>query len=272
MQMGTTAKRTSTVQNRFSMNTKQVFTGAGLIMLMAGLLLSPRWSPCWADEIVLKEQGVHTGTVLEEDEQTVTIRFPREAIQSIVKDPEEVHSTKETQSLESVLPAEEELQESIEQLQERVERLEKNREQGKEAVESSVQGTAKSLKTHEELLVEEMGRVEGVIAWRGKPLNNGRVKIVLQKYTGFSIAALKEMFKSGKDKAAQQGVILETQADSHGRYSFVKVPPGSYRLYWHPAAGKDWVRRLREKPDFEVIPGKLTVQNIPGKKAIGKGI
>jgi hypothetical protein len=211
------------------MNRKQVFTGLGLIMVMAGLLLSPCWSPSWADEIVLKEQRVHTGTVLEEDEQTVT-------------------------------------------LQDRIERLEGDREQGKEAVESSVQGTEKNLKTHDELLQEEMGRVEGVIAWQSKPLNNGRVKIVLQKYTGFSIASLKMIFAEDKKKASEQRVTFEAQTDSQGRYSFARVPPGFYRLYWQPDVETGWVRRLREKPDFEVLPGMLTVQNIPGKKARGKGI
>jgi len=254
------------------MNRKQVFKGLGLIMVMAGLLLSPCWSPSWADEIVLKEQRVHTGTVLEEDEQTVTIRFPREEIQSIVKDQKRVYPVEKTQDVKSAPSSEQQFQEKLDRLQDRIERLEGDREQGKEAVESSVQGTEKKLKTHDELLQEEMGRVEGVIAWQSKPLNNGGVKIVLQKYTGFSIASLKMIFAEDKKKASEQRVTFEAQTDSQGRYSFARVPPGFYRLYWQPDVETGWVRRLREKPDFEVLPGMLTVQNIPGKKARGKGI
>jgi hypothetical protein len=51
-----------------------------------------------------------------------------------------------------------------------------------------------------------MGRVEGVIAWQGKPLKNAKVKIVLESYTGFSIAALKKMLLKcrGSRSASQE--------------------------------------------------------------------
>jgi hypothetical protein len=45
-----------------------------------------------------------------------------------------------------------------------------------------------------------------------------------------------------------------------------KVPPGQYRLYWMLDTETGWVHRMREKPDFEVIASKLTIQNIPEKR------
>ena len=92
------------------------------------------------------------------------------------------------------------------------------------------------------------------------------MRIDLESYTGFSIAAVKRMLGMGKEEAAAQEVSFETQTDSQGRYLFPRVPPGYYRLYWRPDPQTGWVHRLREKPDFEVIPGNVIVQNIPGKK------
>ena len=67
-----------------------------------------------------------------------------------------------------------------------------------------------------------------------------------------------------------QGISLNTQTDDKGRYAFEKVPPGTYRLYWWPDFKTGWVHRLREKPDFEVLSGKLTILNIPENPATVK--
>jgi hypothetical protein len=32
-----------------------------------------------------------------------------------------------------------------------------------------------------------------------------------------------------------------------------------------PDANTGWIRRLREKPDIEVVSGNLTVENVPEK-------
>jgi hypothetical protein len=116
------------------------------------------------------------------------------------------------------------------------------------------------------MLQEEMGSVQGTIVWQGKPLNNSKVRISLETYTGFSIAALQRMLGLENDKSTGQEVNFETQTDAQGRYCFSKVPPGYYRLYWQPDAQTGWVHRLRENPDFEINSGKITTQDIPGRK------
>lgn len=110
-----------------------------------------------------------------------------------------------------------------------------------------------------------MGRVQDIILCKKKTLVNGSVKIVLARYTGFSLATLKKMFSGNREKSSDQ-IILETKTNTQGQYVFEKVPPGQYRLYWMPDAEMGWVHRMREKPDFEVTSGKLTIQNIPEKK------
>jgi len=116
------------------------------------------------------------------------------------------------------------------------------------------------------LLREETGSVEGVILWQGEPLRNREVKIVLERYIGFSLAALKEWFSANKWESPQGEMALETRTDSHGRYVFHETPPGYYRLYWMPDKNTGWIHRLREKPDIEVTTGNLTVENVPEKK------
>jgi hypothetical protein len=54
--------------------------------------------------------------------------------------------------------------------------------------------------------------------------------------------------------------------DSEGRYAFHKAPPGDYRLYRLPDMNTGWVRRLRDKPDFEVTSGNLTIAKVLEKK------
>ncbi len=233
-----------------------------LIILVSGLLLSPGY----AEKIIFKdEKGVQTGTVLEEDEKTVTIRFPMKSIKSIVKGQEETATVEKDRYLKSASPVDAQLQERLEQIQKRIERLEKNLEDGTKGGCSLIPDTSINKPSHEQLLKEEMGQVEGTILWKKKPLVNGSVKTVLEKYTGFSMASLKKMFSGDTEKSSDQ-IIFETKTDSRGRYIFEEVPPGVYRLYWMPDNETGWVHRMREKPDFEVIAGELTIQNIPGGK------
>jgi hypothetical protein len=260
--------------------TRQLIGQAGLIIMMG-------WFPsyCFADEILFKNKGVQVGTVLDEDEQTVTIRFPRNSIQSVVKG---------QKGAPLVQKSDAQLLEKVEQLQQRIERLERKQAEPKESGPSPIlvprperkqeegQGISRSSPPppeptskgaiQEQLLQEELGRVQGLIQWQGKPLAEGKVKIELEKYTGVSLASVKKMF-SGSEKGSSdtgQEISLTTQTDSQGRYSFEKVPPGTYRIYWWPDFKTGWVHRLREKPDFEVLSGKLTILNIPEKPSIVK--
>lgn len=228
-----------------------------IILLAAGPLLPP----CDADEVLFKDEGVHAGTVIEENEHTVTIQFPRESIQSIVRS---------SQGPPSVSKPDDRFQEEIDRLQKRIERLERKQGEEPKTGSSPAPGSLQSTALQEQLFREEMGGVEGVILWQGKPLANASVRIECVRYTGFSPGFVKKMFSGDKKDSLDQGISITTQTDSQGRYTFERVPPGSYRLYWMPDRTTGWVRRLRENPDLEVISGKRTVQNIPEKLPMGK--
>jgi hypothetical protein len=242
--------------------------GSGLHVGDLGLLVSIIFlflSPCEADEIIFQKQGVQIGTVLEEDDQSVTIRFPRESIGSITKTQEGVPPAITPPPAEAAL-SETPVEEKIERLEKRIEELEKGRNEGTDAAGSMQPDSSKHPATTEQLMQEEMGRVSGVILWQGNPLAYRSVMIALEKYTGFSWASLKKAFSKDVEASSEEEFILKTQTDSQGHYSFENVPPGHYRLYWMPDAETGWIRRLREKPDFEVVPGNLTIQDIPEKK------
>lgn len=219
------------------------------------------------DKIIFKDQkGVQTGTVLQIDEQSATIRFPKETIQSIIMSREGVSYPEKKDSVRTVTPTDLELQERIKEVEERIGGLEEDLREEKKAGVSPKPGPSTNVAVQEQLLQEEMGRVQGVILWRGKALSNGRAKIVLQKYTGFSLASLKRMFEKEKGEPSQEEITLVAETDSQGRYAFSKVPPGYYRLFWLPQGESDWYHRFRDRPDFEVIPGQITIQNIPEKE------
>lgn len=219
------------------------------------------------DEILFKDQkGAKLGTVLRVDEQSVTIRFPRESIESIIMSRPGASYPEEKDPEVSVPVTELQLQERMKEVEERIEGLEKDLKEEKKGGVASTPVPSKNVAVQEQLMQEEMGRVQGVILWRGKPLSNGRVRIVLEKYTGFSVASLKRIFAKDKEKSSSQEITLMAQTDSKGRYAFSKVPPGYYRIYWAPQDDTDWYHRFRDRPDFEVIPGQLTIQNIPEKK------
>jgi hypothetical protein len=60
--------------------------------------------------------------------------------------------------------------------------------------------------------------------------------------------------------------MFETATDAAGKYRFERVPPGEYLFYWMPDPESGWIRRLRDKPDFEVVAGGVAVLNIPAEK------
>lgn len=245
------------------MDTMRIVGTMYLIALMTVLAVSP----CLADEIIFKDQGgIQTGTVLDEDEDTVTIRFPRERIQSIVREQAGVSSAETTHDPESTSSRQLMLEEKFQRLQERIELLERKVGEDNKFRDLPAQGYPVKAAAHNQLLQEEMGSVEGVILWKGEPLENRDVMIVLENYTGFSWASVKTVFSGGKGNSSDQKITLSTRTDSQGRYVFEKIPPGQYRLYWMPDKETGWVHRMNEKPDFEVIAGKLSVLNIPEKR------
>ncbi len=249
--------------------------------------------PCLADEIQFQNQKAsQTGVVVREDNQSITIRFPKSAIKSVKKTVDDSSTALSgkviweegkdylilripRRSIEIVpqktqTPAPTMKQESastdLSQKDEKAVPFVGPPESiGKTGTEH-FSGFPTNMNAHQELLKEEMGSVEGVILWQNEPLKNRKVKIVLERYTGFSLAALEKWFSDDRKKSLKNGIVLETQTDSNGRYIFHEAPPGYYRLYWMPDAKTGWIRRLREKPDIEVTSGNLTVENVPEKK------
>jgi hypothetical protein len=246
--------------------------------------------PCFADEIMFQNQkGLQTGVVVGEDTQSVTIRFPRGAIKSIVRrgdqssmplsdkviweEGKDYVVLKIPRGSIQVVPEEaqtppvkqEATSPGLSLMNEKAVPVERPPEKIESAGTAQTSASPTKMSTQQKLLQEEMGRVEGVIMWHGKPLQNSKVKVVLETYTGFSLSALKELFAADKEKSPQDEIVLETTTDSEGHYVFNQAPPGYYRLYWMPDVNTGWVRRLREKPDVEVMTGKLTVADVPEK-------
>lgn len=204
----------------------------GGMALSFALLLSQ----AQADEIRFKSGGgVQTGIVLEEGEGTVTLRFPREAIESITRTEgkrEEVRKPEPVPSFE----------ERLRKLETKLDSL--------PVAESSKPGG------------EAAGGVEGVIHWKNRPLSHGKVMIVRAGTAGVS-PPVTDMGRAGD---AEKGDRYETETDEGGRYRFERVSTGKYLIYWMPDDKTGWVRRLREKPDLDVVRGSVTVLNIPAEK------
>lgn len=210
---------------------------------LAGIVLLAAWTAftAQADEIRFRSRDdAQAGTVLEESGGTVTVRFPREAIESIRRT--------------SGKPEEEAKREAPPGLEERVRDLE--RKVGALPA-SGYPAPAR----------EAAGGVEGVIRWKDRPLSRGRVRIVPAKVVG-ALPHSRSKAKAGVTGAPGEGKddTLETVTDPEGRYRLERVPPGEYLFYWMPNPETGWIRRLRDKPDLEVVAGGVAVLNIPADK------
>ena len=267
-------------------------TGPAAVLFLA-LVLS---APSMADEILFQNPDTpQTGVVMDEDDQSVTIRFHKSAIKSMtrsgqaapVNSPDQVIWEKGRDYYILKIP-----RRSIRMVPSRTDKGPapvggeatvhgqtptadmRNGSSGRpeeipsRRIERTPASKAK-LDTQQELLREEMGRVQGSIWWRGAPLVERPVKIVLERYTGFSLAALNKLFLSGNKASGPNPIMLQTRTDSQGRYAFPEAPPGTYRLYWMPDKKTGWIRRLREAPDIDVNSASLTVADIPAKKNKG---
>lgn len=228
----------------------------GVFLISAGSVLGTSL----ADEIRFKDAGaMQAGTVLEEDDRAVTIRFPRESITSIVRK-QGNHSGPEKPGF----AASPESPGNSRNLEERVKELERKLDLLDDSVKHSGNAISKKELLSEQLVEAETGGVEGVIRWKGKPLAHSDVMVVMMRYTGISLASLRKMRTGSGD--TDQEFTFRTTTDAFGRYRFGKVPPGEYLLYWRPDAETGWVRRMNDKSDFEVLPGKMTVLNIPAER------
>lgn len=92
---------------------------------------------------------------------------------------------------------------------------------------------------------ENYGNVSGRMLNKGKTLPGCQVKITLLEKWGF--------FGSPRE-----GVQFETVTDENGHYSFDKVTPGGYKLYWKPSHESSWIRSIKMEPDFFVEIGEIS--------------
>lgn len=227
-----------------------------VFLLLAGSV----FSPSMADEIRFRDAGAtQIGTVLEDGDREVTIRFPRESITSIVRKQGNPSGPEKTD-----LVASPESPGTSRNLEERVKEIERKMGLLDNAVKHSDPAISKNESLSEQLVEAERGGVEGVIRWKGKPLVHSDVMVVLMRYTGISLGSLKTMHSGSGD--TDRGFSFRTTTDALGRYRFEKVPPGEYLLYWRPDAETGWVRRMNDKSDIEVLPGKMVVLNIPAER------
>ncbi len=248
--------------------------------------------PCLADEIEFQNPKTpQNGVVVKEDADSVTIRFQRQVIKSITRresesssDPGDLVIWQQTkdylilkiprgsiqivpqQAVPSALPSQQEPVPSDPYQSNGTGTGHIGPPEPVGTAEAAPSSTAATdMTTQQSLLQEEMGSVQGVIKWKKMPLSNARVKIVLERYTGFSMAAVKRWYESKGTLQQEDPFALETCTDATGHYLFPQAPPGYYRLHWMPDASTGWVHRLRENPDLEVISGNRTIGNVPEK-------
>jgi hypothetical protein len=92
---------------------------------------------------------------------------------------------------------------------------------------------------------ENYGKVSGRMLIKGKALPGCQVKITLLE-------------KWGLFGSPREGVHFETVTDENGHYSFDKVIPGGYKLYWKPSHESSWIRSIKMEPDFFVETGEIS--------------
>jgi len=205
---------------------------AGIVLLAFGSSV-----PAGADEIRFRSgDGVQVGTVLEENGSGVTIRFPREAIESITP---EAGARPERPAGERADPG----------LETRVRELERKIEALSSPDVPDFRGKG--------------GDVEGTIRWKNAPLSHARVVVVPRNAAGRPMSAGGGGGMGETGRAPVPEGSYETRTDAEGRYRLERVPPGEYLLYWMPDETAGWVRRLRDRADLVVAPGRTTVLNIP---------
>lgn len=247
-----------------SLNPRPHRTLAVCILL---ILMSPEPSAL-ADTIVFQDpQAQQNGTVVGEDDTSVTVRFSKSVIQSIQRRP---GNSPVIDGGKVILEKRDgfhilKIPDHLFQTGSTAAGQDNNGLRQDASPSPSLAPGNQASTIQDQLIEEEMSPLQGTIIWQGRPLR-GNVKIVMTKYTGFSFASLQKVYSSGPTPRSQgDDIVFTTRTDDRGHYAFEKVPPGFYRLYWQPAGETDWIHRLREKPDFEVVAGRMNIQNIPAK-------
>ncbi|MGR3310400.1 MAG: hypothetical protein ACUZ77_06450 [Candidatus Brocadiales bacterium] len=96
----------------------------------------------------------------------------------------------------------------------------------------------------------ELGRVEGVMLRKNRPLQDCEIRIVMLVKSKIPFS---QSFKQPELPTEYDGIT-----DSEGRYHLMNVAPGEYKIYWKPPMESGWIRRIRMRPDITVVGGKTT--------------
>lgn len=177
----------------------------------------------------LKSKKKKSGSLSKRDEQAVF-------------DNEEIEDEKEDTDVEQSQTVVNETTHESGETEEHMDDLQEN----KEISERTINITEK-----EESVIQDMnlGNVEGRILHSGNPLPNCQVKLQMLEKTGLLTKGYRPV---------EGALELETVTGKDGRYYFVNVSPGLYKLHWKPQDEITWIRRFKIDPDVIVEPGKTT--------------
>lgn len=196
-----------------------------------------------ADMVLLQERpNGNVGTVVEETDEYIVIKFPRSEIKLIRRD---AHAADTKASLSpSPEPGRAQLflPQSLDSQTRTDLKAELKTELREELKEEITRGTMGNFSGP-----AEFGRVEGFILFRGEGLPEYQVKLVRLTEAASLLGVFKEF---------QEGAEFETTTDKEGGYVFEQVPVGSYKLKWQPKGGRSWIRRLSDRPDVIVREGQ----------------
>ena len=159
-----------------------------------------------------------------------------------VSDNEEVEDEKENTDVEQSQTVVNETTTESGETEEHIEDLQENKE---------ISEGTKNITEKEESVIQDMnlGNVEGRILHGGNSLPNCQVKLQMLEKTGLLTKGYRPV---------EGALELETVTDKDGRYYFVNVSPGLYKLHWKPQDETTWIRRFKMDPDVIVEPGKTT--------------
>lgn len=115
------------------------------------------------------------------------------------------------------------------------------------------------LEVEKEIKEQQAGEVEGKVLWMGKPLSGAQVKLVRLNHLGLADSFKRLVGSKPKDSA----LVIEEVTDGNGWYKFSNVPVGEYDIYWKARPGAFWIRRLDSEADITVQPkNKVTYKDI----------
>jgi hypothetical protein len=95
-----------------------------------------------------------------------------------------------------------------------------------------------------------VGSAEGQILHNGQGLAECKVKLIRI----MKPQSVVEMFNT-----IREGAEFTTITDEQGKYVFDKLPIGAYKLKWQLPDDTGWIRRLRDKPDANIVEGQTAV-------------